>query len=107
MMTAQPRTSDITTVPVALGSRTYEIAIGRGLVSELGQRIAALRPGARAVIVTDETVARHHLNAAEAALAAANTATSTVVVPAGEASKELGKTGSRLRGHHRGSHRAK
>ncbi len=37
--------------------------------------------------MTDETVARHHLPAAEAALAAAGVRTARVVVPAGEGSK--------------------
>ena len=61
-------------VDVALGERAYDIAIGRGLLASLGARMAALRPGARAAIVTDETVARHHLAAAEAALTAAGIA---------------------------------
>ena len=87
MMTAPLRTREPTTVRVELGNRAYDIVIGRGLLVELGTRIAALKPGARTVIVTDETVAKHHLKAAEAALAAANIQNSTVVVPAGEASK--------------------
>ena len=37
----------------------------------LGERIAALRPGAKVAIVTDATVAKHHLAAAEDALKAA------------------------------------
>ncbi len=86
MMNAPLKTAE-TTVPVALGNRAYDIAIGRGLLAELGKRIAALRPGARTVIVTDQTVAEHHLQAAEASLAAANIQNSSVIVPAGEASK--------------------
>jgi 3-dehydroquinate synthase len=87
MMTAPLRTREPTTVRVELGNRAYDIVIGRGLLAELGTRIATLKPGARTVIVTDETVAKHHLKAAEAALAAANIQNSTVVVPAGEVSK--------------------
>jgi 3-dehydroquinate synthase len=88
-MTAPLNPRDPITVPVALGDRAYDIVIGRGLLASLGPRIAALRPGARTVIVTDETVAQHHLAAAEASLAAAGIASSRIVVPAGEASKSL------------------
>jgi 3-dehydroquinate synthase len=79
--------SDCVVVPVALGPRSYEIAIGRGVISTLGTRIAALRPGAKAFIVTDQNVARHAMPAAEAALKRAGVPTSQIVVPPGEASK--------------------
>jgi 3-dehydroquinate synthase len=85
-MTAPVR-DDPTIVNVALGTRSYDIAIGRGLLASLGTRIAALRPGAKAVIVTDDNVARYHLEPAEAALRHAGVASSRVVVPPGEASK--------------------
>ena len=88
-MTAPLRASDPIVVNVALGERSYDIVIGRGLLASLGQRIAALRPGAKAAIVTDETVARHHLAAAEAALAAAGIAATSVIVPPGESSKSF------------------
>jgi 3-dehydroquinate synthase len=85
-MTAPVRT-DPTVVRVALDARSYDIVIGRDVLASLGTRIAALRPGAKVVIVTDDNVARHHLAAAEAALAGAGVAASRVIVPAGEASK--------------------
>jgi len=87
-MTA-PLRSDPTIVEVALGDRSYDIVIGRGLLASLGARIAALRPGAKSFIVTDENVARHHLAAAERALAAAGIAADRMVVPAGESSKSF------------------
>ena len=76
-----------TLVRVALAERSYDIVIGGGLLAQLGTRIAALRPGAAAAIVTDETVARHHLAAAEAALAAARLRFARILVPPGESSK--------------------
>jgi 3-dehydroquinate synthase len=88
-MTAPLRASDPISVNVGLGDRAYDIAIGRGLIATLGQRIAKLRPGCKVAIVTDETVARHHLAAAEAALKAAGIGSSPVVVPAGESSKSF------------------
>jgi 3-dehydroquinate synthase len=78
---------DPTTVHVALGARSYDIVIGRGLLASLGARITALRPGAKAIIVSDENVAKHHLTAAETSLSTAGIATSRVLVPPGEASK--------------------
>jgi 3-dehydroquinate synthase len=85
-MTAPLRT-DPTIVDVALGARSYDIVIGRGVIASLGARIAALRPGAKVAIVTDDNVARHHLGAAEAALSHAGVVHSRVRVPPGEASK--------------------
>jgi 3-dehydroquinate synthase len=85
-MTAPVR-NDPTIVNVALGARSYDIVIGRGLLASLGARIAALRPGAKAVIVSDDNVARYHLDPAEAALRHAGVAASRVIVAAGEASK--------------------
>ncbi|HEX3938256.1 MAG TPA: 3-dehydroquinate synthase [Xanthobacteraceae bacterium] len=87
-MTAPTRT-DPTVVEVALGNRSYDIIIGRGVVASLGARIAALRPGAKAFIVTDDNVARYALAEAEAALGQAGIATSSVVVAAGEPSKSF------------------
>ncbi|HTE75279.1 MAG TPA: 3-dehydroquinate synthase [Xanthobacteraceae bacterium] len=85
-MTA-PMRSDCVVVPVVLGPRSYDIAIGRGVISTLGTRIAALRPGAKAFIVTDQNVAHHAMPAAEAALKRAGVPTGQMVVPPGEASK--------------------
>ena len=88
-MTAPLRTSDPIVVDVALGERSYQIAIGRGLIASLGQRITALRPGAKAAVVSDETVAKLHLEAALAALDRAGLKASTVVVAPGESSKSF------------------
>jgi 3-dehydroquinate synthase len=86
-MTVSLRPSDATVVNVALGARSYDVAIGRGLLASLGTRVAALRPGTKVAVVTDETVARVHLAATEAALAAAGIPATRVIVPAGEGSK--------------------
>jgi 3-dehydroquinate synthase len=87
-MTAAVRVEPAT-VKVALGPRSYDIVIGRGLIGSLGARIAALRPRAKTIIVTDENVARHHLAAVEAALAGAGVATSRAIIPIGEGSKSF------------------
>jgi 3-dehydroquinate synthase len=88
-MTVPLRAGDPITVNVALGERSYDIVIGRGQLASLGKRIAALRPGAKVAVVSDETVARHHLAAAEAALAAAGIGATAITVPPGESSKSF------------------
>jgi 3-dehydroquinate synthase len=84
-----PLRAESSTVKVALGARSYDIVIGRDLIASLGARVAALRPGAKAAIVTDENVATHHLAAAEAALNGAGVASTRVTVPVGEGSKSF------------------
>ena len=86
-MTAPLKTPDPVTVDVALGDRSYDIVIGRGILPSLGERIAALRPGARVAIVTDENVATHWLRQTVSALQGAGIATSRIVVGEGEGSK--------------------
>jgi 3-dehydroquinate synthase len=90
-VTAPLRHAEPIVVQVALGERAYDIVIGRGLLASLGTRIKALRRGARVAIVTDETVADHHLAATEAALKAAGIASVLIVVPQGEGSKSWEK----------------
>src|SRR3981189_3144639 len=86
-MTAPLKHSDSIIVDVALGDRSYDIVIGRDLLQSLGARVAALRPGARAAIVTDRNVARHWLEQTEASLSEARIAASRIIVEAGEGSK--------------------
>jgi len=86
-MTAPLRAGDPTIVNVALGERAYDLVIGRGVIASLGARARALRGGAKAAIVTDDIVARLHLEAAEAGLAAGRVASSRVVIGAGEGAK--------------------
>src|SRR5665213_1994355 len=86
-MTAPLRSGEPIVVQVALGARAYDIVIGRGLIASLGERIKALRPSAKVVIITDATVAKHHLPVAERALNSAGIESSAIVVPEGEGSK--------------------
>jgi 3-dehydroquinate synthase len=92
-MTASARSAPAATVPelvkVNLGARSYDIVIGRGVADTLGARIAALRPGAKTFIVTDENVARLILPAIVRALGRAGVKTDSIVVPPGEASKSF------------------
>ena len=85
---APPRVEPVT-VKVALDARSYDIVIGRGILASLGARIAALRPGAKVAVVSDENVARLHLAAVEAAFAERDIASSRLIVAAGEGAKSF------------------
>ena len=81
--------TSVRTVRVDLGARSYDIVIGRGVLAEAGARIASLRPGARAAVVTDETVAGLHLDTFVDVLAKAGIDAVPLSVPAGESSKRF------------------
>lgn len=76
-------------VTVGLGDRSYDILIGPGLIDTAGGRVAAAFPGARAAIVTDENVARHHLPALTRGLAEAGIAHVAVTLEPGERTKDF------------------
>ena len=88
-MTAALRMPEPTVVDVALGTRSYDIVIGRGLLPSLGERLATLRPGARVAVVSDETVAGLYLDPTTEALRGAGLQSTAVVVPPGESSKSF------------------
>ncbi len=75
------------TLTVALGERSYPIHVGAGLLATSGELLAAL-PAPRVVIVTNPTVAAHHLGALQKALSAAALRHDVVLVPDGEAHKD-------------------
>jgi 3-dehydroquinate synthase len=75
------------TVTVPLVDRAYEIRIGAGLLPEAGAAIAPLLRRPRVAILTDETVARHHLAALRDGLAKAGISGPVLALPAGEATK--------------------
>jgi len=79
----------LTRVPVELGSRSYDILIGAGLIGEAGKLIAERLPKARAAIVTDATVAGLHLPPLADSLERAGIAATPIVVPPGESSKSF------------------
>ena len=87
-------TTTIETVRVDLGERSYPILIGPGLIAEAGARIAAALPARPLLVLTDATVAGLHLDPLMRSLAEAGLrAAEPVVVPAGEASKDMASLG--------------
>ena len=80
-------------VHVGLGSRSYDILVGRGLLSQLGTQIAdclgGKSEGRLAVIVSSPEIARLYGGVAAESLTAAGFRTESVLVPAGENTKSL------------------
>ena len=75
------------TVRVALGERSYDVCIGAGLIARAGAAILPHLVRPRVAIVTDSTVAAHHLPALRDGLAAAGIAAEVLELPPGEAAK--------------------
>ena len=74
-------------VPVALGSRSYEVRIGTGLIEGLGREISPLLKRRKVAVVTDETVAAAHLMRLAKSLEAEGIAMTSLALPPGEATK--------------------
>lgn len=68
-------------------SKEYDVIIGEGVLSSLGERCASLLGKGRAVIVTDSNVAPLWLGKAKASLEEAGIETIEFIFPAGEESK--------------------
>jgi 3-dehydroquinate synthase len=77
------------TLRVELGNRSYEIAVGEGLLAGIGRLLTPIVSARRAVVVTDAHVAPLYLDPLEESLTAAGIACSRVVLPPGEATKDF------------------
>jgi 3-dehydroquinate synthase len=77
----------VQTLTVALGERSYPIHIGPGLLARSAELLAGL-PSPRVIVVTNPTVAQHHLEALRKALTAGAVRHEAIVVPDGEQHKD-------------------
>lgn len=75
-------------VQVQLGSRSYPIEIGEGLLGSLGARCRALLPGSACLVVSDSHVAPLYASACMESLRAAGFRPALAEIPAGEPSKD-------------------
>ncbi|MGJ8561298.1 MAG: 3-dehydroquinate synthase [Litorimonas sp.] len=75
------------TVRVDLGARSYDITIGPGELSRLGERLRAVTTSDRVAVVTDENV--HALHGPAIAEALSDFRTHMIVRPAGESQKSM------------------
>ncbi|MDB5666255.1 3-dehydroquinate synthase [Cypionkella sp.] len=74
-------------VNVDLGSRSYEVRIGRGLISQAGQQIAPLLRRKKVAVITDDTVAARHLMDLAKAFENEGITMTALTIPPGESSK--------------------
>jgi len=72
---------------VELGARSYDILVGSGLLARAGGLIAPVIRQKRAIIVSDENVAKLHLATLRAGLDAAGIAHQSIILPPGESTK--------------------
>lgn len=79
----------MTTIPVSLGARSYNVLAGANLLSRAGEFIAPFAPTNRVFIVTDQNVARLHRPALASALDAAGIQNWTITLPPGESAKSF------------------
>ncbi len=76
-------------VRVELGERSYDILIGKGLLSHAAEHLHALQLGKRGVIITDTQVESRYAGVLCDALGKGGMTAEVLSVPAGEASKSL------------------
>ncbi|MBI1216029.1 MAG: 3-dehydroquinate synthase [Alphaproteobacteria bacterium] len=77
-------------VNVAAASASYDIIIGAGVLAQAGEKLAAVLPGRRAIVVTDENVAGLYLQVFSQSLRAAGfSLADPVILPPGEETKNF------------------
>jgi 3-dehydroquinate synthase len=82
-----PQKSSTRTLVVALAERSYPVHIGAALLTGIGHLLPNTRSG-RAIIVTNQVVAAHHLERLQKGLERADIHHDVIVVPDGEAHKD-------------------
>jgi 3-dehydroquinate synthase len=76
-------------VPVKLGSRSYRILVGAGLLAQAGPEISRLGVGRKLALVTDPAIQALHGEVVARSLAKAGFDVTTVLLPDGERAKTL------------------
>ena len=78
---------NVNVVPVALGTRSYEVRIGTGLIDRAGEQLLPLLRRKKVAVITDETVASRHLLRLAASLEAQGITMTALALPPGEQTK--------------------
>ncbi|MBS0168796.1 MAG: 3-dehydroquinate synthase [Nitrospira sp.] len=77
------------TIHVALGARSYDIRIRRGLLKDLGAELTRLRRTGKVGVITDRNLARHYLKSVMRLLKTAGFTVVPMILPPGERTKTL------------------
>ena len=81
--------ADYSALKVELGDRGYDILVGGNLLDQAGEFIRPVASLQKAVIVTDSTVAPLYLSRLQASLERVGISQNSIILPAGEATKDL------------------
>lgn len=82
-------TSQVETVTVELGDRSYPIDIGTHLLDEIGPRLAAVVSSRQVAVITNPSVGKLYLSRVVTSLQAAGFRTASIAIPDGEEHKNL------------------
>ncbi|WEV55100.1 3-dehydroquinate synthase [Leuconostocaceae bacterium ESL0723] len=83
----------MTTVPVELTNKTYEVKIDQGISQHLGDEVAQVWSPRKVALITDSNVGPLYLDQTQRQLAAAGFEVLPLTVPAGEGSKSFATAG--------------
>lgn len=86
---SRPFSENQSTIRVGLDERSYDIAIGPGLIQNAADYIIPHLPRKKTAIVTDENVASHHLATLKENLETYGIEVSVIILPPGEATKSF------------------
>jgi 3-dehydroquinate synthase len=78
-------------IPARTPSRAYDVLVGRGCLAGLGAALTRRCPGGKTVVCCDENVALLYLDQVCSSLGVAGYEVSQIVIPAGEAQKDLAR----------------
>jgi 3-dehydroquinate synthase len=78
-------------IPARMPSRSYDVLVGRGCLARLGGELSRRCPGGKTVVCCDDNVAPLYLEQVRDSLHAAGYEVSHIVIPAGEAQKNLAR----------------
>ena len=74
-------------------AQSYDVRVGAGILSQLGEELRRINSSETALIITDSNVGALYLDAAKASLSAAGYRAIDITVPAGETNKSLAVVG--------------